>query len=119
MGRGRCKWPGYSPSPTVGPVSPDGRYAVILFENPGQSPQIMDVWLLHLFQGVWLHVPGTPANTELKSTDVAWSADGRLVLFGRFPGAGEMLATWHPGDAALAVRPYAIPTTGVERLLAW
>ena len=113
------RWPGYSPSPTIGPVSPDGRYLLVLFEDPSHVPQVMDVWLLHLFQRQWLHVPSTPAATELKGSDVTWSADGRVVLFGRFPGAGDMLATWRPGDATLAVRPYPVPYGGVESLLAW
>jgi hypothetical protein len=113
------RWPGYSPSPTIGRVSPDGRYAIVLFEDPSRSPQVMDVWLLHLYQGVWLHVPATPAATELKATDVGWSVDGRLVLCGRFPGAGDLLATWRPGDATLAVRPFALPDNGIGGLLAW
>ena len=112
-------WPAYSPSPTIGPVSPDGRYAMVLFEDPSPSPQVTDVWVLHVYQGVWLHVPGMPAHAELKGTDAAWSADGRIVLFGRFPGTGDVVATWRPGDTTLAVRPQPLPQGGVPDLLAW
>jgi hypothetical protein len=110
-------WPAHSPSPTVGPVSPDGRYALVLFEDPSPSPQVTDVWLLHLHQWVWLHVPSMPAHAELKGSDMTWAPDGRLVLFGRFPGTGDVVATWRPGDTALAVRPQALPAGGVPDLL--
>lgn len=96
--------------PTVWPVSPDRRYLPFTFESPGTSPQVMDLWLLDLRTMGWLHVPSMPVYTALKATSLAWAADGRLVLLGDFDKLGPTLVTWWPGDAQLALRPYARPS---------
>jgi hypothetical protein len=98
------------PDPRVGPISGDGRYVPFTFGEPGTSPQIMDLWVLDLDAITWTRLPLMPAYTSLKRTDVAWAADGRLVLVGRFPEKG-LVATWRPGDAGYLVRRFDRPET--------
>jgi hypothetical protein len=98
------------PDPRVGAVSADGRYVPFTFGEPGHAPQVMDLWVLDLETVRWTRLPLMPAYAALKGTDVAWGADGRLVLVGRFPEKG-LIATWRPGDAGYLVRPFDRPET--------
>jgi hypothetical protein len=96
------------PDPHVGALSPDRRHLPFTFGEPGNAPQIMDVWLLALDTAAWTRLPLMPVYAALKGTDLAWAADGRLVLVGRFPERG-LVATWRTGDAGYLVRPFDRP----------
>jgi hypothetical protein len=98
------------PDPRVGDISGDRRYVPFTFGEPGNAPQIMDLWLLDLDTATWTRLPLMPVYTSLKGTDVGWAADGRLVLVGRFPEKG-LIATWRPGDAGYLVGPFDRPET--------
>jgi hypothetical protein len=108
----------------VVPVSPDGRYAIVRFGSHGQSPQILDVWVLDLANAAWLHVPGMPTEGALKYTSEAWALDGRLVMVGRYGTGKPIFGAWRPGDANLAVLtenrvPMDIFDQGFPPIYAW
>ena len=94
--------------PRVGPVSPDGRWLPLTFADPTRLPQAMDVWLLDLRDGQWLRLPSMPVHAAVKGTNLAWAADGRLVLSGWFPER-ELVVTWRPGEPELATLPHRRP----------
>jgi len=63
-------------------------------------------------------------HTALKGTDLNWAVDGRLVIVGQFHPDRFELATWRPGEAQLALRPYRRPAApdgmlGHPGFLAW
>jgi hypothetical protein len=92
-------------------VSPRGRLVALAFADPayGGGPlQALDVWLLDTVAGTLTQVPGMPAAVSLKRTSMAWTRDGRLVLFGE-SGRRNVVAVWRPGDSTLAVRPVRFP----------
>ena len=104
----------------VARVSPDGRYALFRLGDHGQSPQVIDLWVLDLTAGAWQHVPGFPVQGALKYASEAWAPDGRLVMLGQYGERDPVLATWRPGDPRVAVRPDRLPETvydgGLQRL---
>jgi hypothetical protein len=48
-----------------------------------------------------------PAFVALKRTNIAWTADGRLVLLGE--SGRPLVAVWRPGDRRLAVKRVRLP----------
>lgn len=107
--------------PGNGQVSADGRYIAVTFGNPAcPGPrQCMDLWVLDLTAGRWLHVPSMPTAVDLKRSDVGWTSDGRLVLLGDFDGIGDTLAIWRPGDAQLQLRAISLPADRGQSFAAW
>jgi hypothetical protein len=95
-----------------GLLSPDRRLLAVEFADPawdGGPAQLMDVWLLDLRTRRWRQLPGMPMLAALKSTSMAWTEDGRLLLLGSFDQVGDTLAQWRPGQARLAVRRLRLP----------
>jgi len=111
-----ARWPDFHgwDQPQVIPASPDGRWLAFRFGDPGRSPQVQDVWLLDLQELRWVHPPDMPVLTALKSGGIAWAADGRLVMLGRFYDAPDrsrlLVAVWRPGLARWMLK--AVPQTG-------
>jgi hypothetical protein len=107
----------------VSEVSPDGRYAMFRFSDHGTAPQVLDLWIVDLTAGTWLHPPGLPAYAGLKYTSEAWAPDGRLVIVGDFPEVGSVIAVWRPGEAALSLRPFPLAKEiydqGLGDILVW
>ncbi|NUT34540.1 MAG: hypothetical protein HOV79_15855 [Hamadaea sp.] len=101
------------PEPEVGVPSPDGRWLPLTFAEPGDDPQVIDVWLLDLTALTWTRVPAMPALGYLKPHAVAWARDGRLVVAYRFAvsrgHARRLVLTWKPAEAAPAAYPYDHP----------
>jgi hypothetical protein len=96
--------------PSVGPTSPDGRWLLVTYADPGSVPQVLDVWVLDLVAREWTHMPSMPVFASLKATNIAWAPDGRVVIAGMFPTAEQPrnreLVVWHPGEPVLVRRPY-------------
>ncbi len=91
--------------PDFGELSPDGRHLAVSFKNPAwPGPrQLLDVWLLDTSTHEWTRLPSMPVAAFLKGTDVTWTADGRIVMYGDFDQVGVALATFTPGDRHLRV----------------
>ena len=91
--RVRLRWPsepGYGLGEVTG--NPDGRFAVVEFAR--YSPeQWLDLWVLDTSTDSWQHLPGMPARSVAKATDVEWTADGRVVVL-----SGDVLMIWRAGD---------------------
>jgi hypothetical protein len=106
--------------PDVGVPSTDGRWLAFTYAQPGEDPQVLDVWLLDLQTLTWTHVPAMPVYGYLKPSSVGWAADGRLVVAFRFAvrrdDARPLLFTWRPGQARPISYAYDRP---IEGILVW
>lgn len=92
-------------------VDPRGRYVALGFGDPawqGGGAQALDVWVLDVRSGKLSQLPGMPALVSLKRTSMAWTHDGRLVLFGESDGS-DVVALWRPGRTRLAVKIVQLP----------
>lgn len=66
------------------------------------------MWLLDAKTASLTHLPGMPALVSLKSTSMAWTLDGQLVLLGE-SGGKDVVALWRPGQRHLAVKTVDLP----------
>jgi hypothetical protein len=106
-GPGRAvAWPSYFGGLITVAPEPDGPLAAIVFGSPAYPgpAQAEDIWVLDTATGAFTHVPGYPAQVDIKASDVAWTGDGRLVIVAH-GGGRAVLGIWRPGDAALPLRP--------------
>jgi len=95
----KLRWPsrpGYGLGQVDGQLQ--GQFAAIDFDKYSPVDRY-DLWLLDTRTGRWQHFPDMPAHAIPKTTDVQWTADGRVVIL-----AANALGIWRPGDAHLAVR---------------
>jgi hypothetical protein len=103
--------------PDVGLPSPDARWLVFRYAQPGENPQVLDVWLLDLQTLTWAHVPAMPAYGYLKPSSACWAADGRLVVAYRFAVRHDegrlLLFTWQPGGPLPFSYAYDQPLEGM------
>lgn len=93
-------------------VDPRGRYVVLAFADPAWeqgSKQALDLWLLDTEAAKLAHLPGMPAFLLLKSTSMAWTDDGRLVLLGKRMDDSDFAAVWRPGQRRLALKTLHLP----------
>jgi hypothetical protein len=78
---------------------------------PSASPipaQAQDIWILDTATGKFTHLPGFPAQVDLKFSSLAWTSDDRLVLI--LQGGGRtVLAVWRAGSRTLPLRPLRLP----------
>ncbi len=88
-----------------GKPNPDKTFLAVGFKHPAwPGPrQRLDIWLLDMRNLEWRRLPSMPVAAALKASDYAWTADGRLVLYGNFDHAGIAVAAYRPGDAQLQV----------------
>jgi hypothetical protein len=100
--------------PSYGVPSPDGKVVAISFEHPAwPGPrQRMDVWLLEVDTMEWSRLPSMPIAAALKATDLDWTPDGRLVIFGSFEDVGHAIAVWEPGQTELEILVTQFDPTG-------
>ncbi|MEV4890071.1 hypothetical protein AB0K48_11845 [Nonomuraea sp. NPDC055795] len=95
---------------------PDGRLLAVRFVDPAfPGPrQYLDVWVLDVGTLRWTRLPSMPVPASIKTTSMAWTPDGRLVLTGDFvmtdkvyPAESDyvsMVVDWRPGEGALRVK---------------
>jgi hypothetical protein len=103
-------------------VDPHGRFVALAFANPawkGRGKQALDVWVLDTKTEKLAQLPGMPAFVSLKSTNMTWTHDGRLVLLGESTGR-DIVAVWRPGQRRLAAKTMHIPerTSGSDSFAA-
>ncbi|WP_153457205.1 hypothetical protein [Streptomyces smaragdinus] len=94
--------------------SPDGSRLAFEFDRAPSDGgyQNMDFWVYERASRRWLHMPSTPVSVQLKTSDWAWTDDGRIVVAGVFDGVGVRLAVWRPGERDIEVRRLGSPPEG-------
>lgn len=118
----RLPWPSVLTGIDQPAVDPRGRLVALAFADPawkGGGKQALDVWLLDTQTGELAQLPGMPAFVSLKSTSMAWTHDGWLVLLGESSGE-DLVAVWRPGRRRLAVQTVHLPerTSGSDSFAA-
>ena len=85
---------------------PHGPLVAIEFASPWGRGTVLaaDVWVLDTRTGRFSHVPRFPILEDLKSSNIAWTDDDRLVVVAQ-GGGRTVLGLWRPGQSTLAVRP--------------
>jgi hypothetical protein len=107
----RLPWPSILAGLDQPAVDLQGRFVALAFANPSWTSgagQAFDVWALDTKTGKLTQLPGLPAFLALKSTNMAWTPDGRLVLLAE-SGGKDMVAVWRPGQQHLAVKTVRLP----------
>jgi hypothetical protein len=91
-------------------VQPHGPYVAIGFADPAYPgpQQAEDVFFLNRRTGALTHVPGFPAQIELKRSNMAWTRDGRLVLLLR-DARGTRIGVVRPGARSVSLRRVQLP----------
>jgi hypothetical protein len=74
---------------------------------PGPA-QAEDFWLFNTATGRFRHLPGFPAQVDLKFSTSGWIDDGRLVLLLR-GGGRTVVAVWRPGSTTTPLVPIELP----------
>ncbi|MFE3448006.1 hypothetical protein ACFXJ8_03645 [Nonomuraea sp. NPDC059194] len=108
-------------APSRAEVSPDGRRIALWFADPAwPGPrQYLDVQVLDLGTRTWTRLPSMPVPASIKSTSMAWTGDGRLVLAGNFVTTSAVMPAesdyapfviaWRPGESRLSLRRLDLP----------
>jgi hypothetical protein len=78
---------------------------------PGPA-QAEDIWMLDTNTGDFTHLPGYPAQVDIKASDIAWTSDNRLVIIAH-GGGRSVLGIWKRGQATLPLR--TLPATNGYR----
>lgn len=114
--------------PSTAEVSPDGRRIAVWFADPAwPGPrQYLDVQVLDLGTRAWTRLPSMPVPASIKSTSMAWTRDGRLVLAGDFVTTDKVMpaesdyasfvVAWRPGEPRLSLRRLDLPRRHQVRL---
>jgi hypothetical protein len=104
------KWPSILAGLDEVAAQPHGTLVAVAFGDPAYPgpAQAQDVWILDTATGTFRHLPGFPAQVDLKFSSIAWTRDDRLVLL--LQGGGRtVLAVWRPGTRTLPLRVLALP----------
>jgi hypothetical protein len=96
--------------------APHGPLVAVDFADPAYPPphgqqtnQAADLWILDTASASFTHVPGFPVLEYLKSSGIAWTPNGRLVVAAQSGGDAEPSRThttiglWRPGQRAIHV----------------
>jgi hypothetical protein len=91
-------------------VQPHGSLVAVAFADPAHPgpQQAEDLFLLDPRTGAFTHVPGFPAQLDLKRSSWRWASDGRLVLLVRL-GDSARVGVYRPGDPAVALKTVQLP----------
>jgi hypothetical protein len=110
----RLRWPA-GPDYGLGEVTaqPNGRLATVDFAKYSPEDKF-DLWLLDSVTHRWQRLPDMPADVVPKTTDVKWTADGRVVIL-----ATNVLGVWRPGEARLAIRRAKRPKQPAIMFVIW
>jgi hypothetical protein len=103
--RRQLVWPSYFHSIIRIVPQPHGPLVAVDFGSPAYPgpAQAEDVWMLDTLTGVFTHLAGYPAQVDIKFSDIAWTADERLVIIAQ-GGGRTVLGLWKPGQATLRLR---------------
>jgi hypothetical protein len=89
---------------------PHGDLIALEFADPAYPgpAQAEDFWLYDIATGRFSHLPGFPAQVDLKFSTWGWIDDGRLVLL--LQGGGRtVVAVWRPSARAIPLVPVELP----------
>jgi hypothetical protein len=108
-GRARpLRWPVARPGYPVGEVVPEpggGPLVAIEFVAAfDHAAEAEDVWVLDTRTAAFTHLPGFPVLQSVKQSNVAWTADDRLVIASRY-ASRTVVGVWRPGQTIVPVRP--------------
>jgi hypothetical protein len=90
--------------------APHSHLVAVGFADPAYPgpAQALDVWILDTASGRYTHLPGMPAQVDLKFSSMAWAPDDRLVLL--LQGGGRtVVGVWRPGARELPLRVVDLP----------
>jgi len=110
----RLRWPAkrrYSAGQVNGQLH--GQLATIGFGKYSPADRY-DVRLLDTMTGDWQQLPDMPTPAIPKTTDMKWTADGRVVIL-----AANAFGIWRPGDSHLAVRGVPPPRQPGNQFVIW
>jgi hypothetical protein len=104
------RWPSTLGGAGKAVAQPGGRYVALQFGDPAYPgpQQAEDLFLYDTRTKKLLHVPGFPAQVDLKFSDFAWAGDGRLIMLLQAAGSTR-LGVYRPGDAAVSLRHEDLP----------
>jgi hypothetical protein len=89
---------------------PHGDLIALEFGDPAYPgpAQAEDFWLFNPVTSRFRHLPGFPAQVDLKFSSWGWIDDGRLVLL--LQGGGRtVVAVWRPGSTTTPLVPVELP----------
>ena len=107
--RRQLPWPSYFGNLIRVAVEPHGSLVAIDFGSPAYPgpAQAEDIWMLDTATGNFTHMPGYPAQVEIKFSNITWTNDDRLVIVAQ--GAGRtVVGIWKPTGATLPLRTLPI-----------
>jgi hypothetical protein len=103
--RRKVAWPSYFGDIIGIAPEPNGPLVAVDFGSPAYPgpAQAEDVWMLDTETGSFTHLPGYPAQVDIKFSGIAWTSDNRLVIIAQ-GGGRTVLAIWKPGQITLPLR---------------
>jgi hypothetical protein len=110
--RRRLRWPSILGGLDQVLPQAHGSLVAVGFADPAYPgpQQAEDVFLLDTHTWRFTHVPGFPAQEDLKFSSMAWTSDNRLVMLIHAEDTTR-IGVYHPGDAAVALRAVDVPAT--------
>jgi hypothetical protein len=106
----RLRWPSILGG--IGGVlaQPGGPFLALTFADPAYPgpQQAEDLFLLDTRTGAITHVPGFPAQIDLKFSSMSWTHDGRLVMLLQAAGTTSV-GVYRPGNRAVSLRRVRLP----------
>jgi hypothetical protein len=107
--RRQLVWPSYFGNLIRVAGQPHGSLVAIDFGSPAYPgpEQAEDVWVLDTGTGKFTHIPGYPAQVDIKFSNIAWTNDDRLVIVAQ-GGGRTVVAIWKPSGTRLPLR--TLPT---------
>jgi len=98
-------WPSYFGNVIRVVPEPGGPLVAVDFGSPAYPgpAQAEDIWILNTTTATFTHLPGYPAQVDIKASNVVWTNDRRLVIVAH-GGGRAVVAIWKPGQATLPLR---------------
>ena len=103
--RREVAWPSYFGGIIHVTPEPNGPLVAVDFGSPAYPgpAQAEDIWMLDTDTGTFTHLPGYPAQVDIKASDIAWTSDNRLVIIAH-GGGRAVLGIWKPGQTTIPLR---------------
>jgi hypothetical protein len=103
--RHKLPWPSYFGDIIRVVPEPHGPLVAVDFGSPAYPgpQQAEDIWMLNTTTGSFAHLPGYPAQVDIKFSNIAWTGDDRLVIVAQ-GGGRTVVGLWKPGQTTLPIR---------------
>jgi hypothetical protein len=107
--RQQLAWPSYFGDIIRVVPEPHGPLVAVDFGSPAYPgpAQAEDIWMLDTATGKFTHMPGYPAQVDIKFSNIVWTNDDRLVIVAQ-GGGRTVVGIWKPGGTMLPLR--TVPT---------